>query len=140
MSDHDVAAIAKSLPVRDGDEPWTVEEVSDIIETLEHDVERMARSLAKSDEDLARLMQEGNDGAGKDTIDVGSSQFERDQEMSLNQNARTVFEQSRTAIDALEEGTYGTCESCGNPIGKARLSAFPRATMCVRCKQREERH
>ncbi|MDU3272396.1 MAG: TraR/DksA family transcriptional regulator, partial [Cutibacterium sp.] len=72
MSDHDVAAIAKSLPVRDGDEPWTVEEVSEIIETLEHDVERMARSLAKSDEDLASLMQEGNDGAGKDTIDVGS--------------------------------------------------------------------
>ena len=108
MSEHDVAAIAKSLPVRDGDEPWTVGEVSEIIDTLEHDVERMARSLAKSDEDLASLMQEGNDGAGKDTIDVGSSQFERDQEMSLNQNARTVFEQSRTAIDALEEGTYGT--------------------------------
>lgn len=140
MSEHDVAAIAKSLPVRDGDEPWTVEEVSEIIDTLEHDVERMARSLAKSDEDLASLIQEGSDGAGKDTIDVGSSQFERDQEMSLNQNARTVFEQSRTAINALEEGTYGTCESCGNPIGKARLSAFPRATMCVLCKQREERH
>lgn len=140
MSEHDVAAIAKSLPVRDGDEPWTVEEVSEIIDTLEHDVERMARSLAKSDEDLASLIQEGSDGAGKDTIDVGSSQFERDQEMSLNQNARTVFEQSRTAINALEEGTYGTCESCGNPIGKARLSAFPRATMCVWCKQREERH
>ena len=52
MSEHDVAAIAKSLPVRDGDEPWTVEEVSEIIDTLEHDVERMARSLAKSDEDL----------------------------------------------------------------------------------------
>lgn len=140
MSEHDVAAIAKSLPVRDGDEPWTVGEVSEIIDTLEHDVERMARSLAKSDEDLASLIQEGSDGAGKDTIDVGSSQFERDQEMSLNQNARTVFEQSRTAINALEEGTYGTCESCGNPIGKARLSAFPRATMCVQCKQREERH
>ena len=122
MSEHDVAAIAKSLPVRDGDEPWTVEEVSEIIETLEHDVERMARSLAKSDEDLASLMQEGNDGAGKDTIDVGSSQFERDQEMSLNQNARTVFEQSRTAIDALEEGTYGTCESCGNPVSYTHLT------------------
>ncbi|MBN9325656.1 MAG: TraR/DksA family transcriptional regulator, partial [Cellulomonas sp.] len=36
-------------------------------------------------------------------------------------------------------GTYGACESCGKPIGKARLQAFPRATLCVECKQREER-
>ncbi|WP_130865080.1 TraR/DksA family transcriptional regulator [Acidipropionibacterium timonense] len=139
MSQHDVKAIAASLPVRDGDEPWTVEEVAEIIGDLQHDVDRMARSLAKSDEDLANLMQEGSDGAGKDTIDVGSSQFERDQEMSLNQNARAVYEQSRLALAALDDGSYGTCEVCGKPIGKARLSAFPRATMCVACKQREER-
>jgi RNA polymerase-binding transcription factor len=31
------------------------------------------------------------------------------------------------------------CGSCGQPIGKARLQAFPRATLCVACKQREER-
>ena len=31
------------------------------------------------------------------------------------------------------------CASCGQPIGKARLQAFPRATLCVACKQREER-
>jgi hypothetical protein len=37
------------------------------------------------------------------------------------------------------EGTYGICESCGEPIGKMRLMAFPRATLCMTCKQREER-
>lgn len=139
MSDHDVEAIAASLPVRDGDEPWTADEVSEIIDTLESDVQRMGTALAKAENDLADLMKQGNDGAGMDTIDVGSSQFERDQEISVTRNARAVYDQSKLALQLLDEGTWGTCESCGEPIGKARLQAFPRATMCVKCKQRQER-
>ena len=38
-----------------------------------------------------------------------------------------------------EQAAQRRCENCGKPIGKARLEAFPRATMCVTCKQREER-
>ena len=139
MSDHDVEAIAASLPVRDGDEPWTADEISEIVDTLESDVQRMGTALAKAENDLADLMKQGNDGAGMDTIDVGSSQFERDQEISVTRNARAVYDQSKLALQLLDRGTWGTCESCGEPIGKARLQAFPRATMCVKCKQRQER-
>lgn len=139
MSDHDVEAIAASLPVRDGDEPWTADEISEIVDTLESDVQRMGTALAKAENDLADLMKQGNDGAGMDTIDVGSSQFERDQEISVTRNARAVYDQSKLALQLLDGGTWGTCESCGEPIGKARLQAFPRATMCVKCKQRQER-
>lgn len=139
MSDHDVEAIAASLPVRDGDEPWTADEISEIVGTLESDVQRMGTALAKAENDLADLMKQGNDGAGMDTIDVGSSQFERDQEISVTRNARAVYDQSKLALQLLDGGTWGTCESCGEPIGKARLQTFPRATMCVKCKQRQER-
>ncbi|MES6662858.1 TraR/DksA family transcriptional regulator [Cutibacterium acnes] len=139
MSDHDVEAIAASLPVRDGDEPWTADEISEIVGTLESDVQRMGTALAKAENDLADLMKQGNDGAGMDTIDVGSSQFERDQEISVTRNARAVYDQSKLALQLLDGGIWGTCESCGEPIGKARLQAFPRATMCVKCKQRQER-
>ena len=139
MSDHDVEAIAASLPVRDGDEPWTADEISEIVGTLESDVQRMGTALAKAENDLADLMKQGNDGAGMDTIDVGSSQFERDQEISVTRNARAVYDQSKLALQLLDGDTWGTCESCGEPIGKARLQAFPRATMCVKCKQRQER-
>lgn len=139
MSDHDVEAIAASLPVRDGDEPWTADEISEIVGTLESDVQRMGTALAKAENDLADLMKQGNDGAGMDTIDVGSSQFECDQEISVTRNARAVYDQSKLALQLLDGGTWGTCESCGEPIGKARLQAFPRATMCVKCKQRQER-
>jgi len=59
--------------------------------------------------------------------------------MSLAYNSRDLLEQNERAIERIEAGTYGVCESCGKPIGKARLQAFPRATLCVTCKQREER-
>ena len=84
-------------------------------------------------------MREGSDGAGRDPADVGSSNFERDQEMSLAANQREMLDQARLALALFDEGRYGLCKNCGEPIGKARLQAFPRATMCVSCKQREER-
>jgi hypothetical protein len=47
--------------------------------------------------------------------------------------------QTERALSRIDDGSYGVCESCGNPIGKMRAMAFPRATLCLTCKQREER-
>lgn len=127
------------LPVRDGEDPWTPEEVAEVREELVSEIERMQKAIAVTEAELAGLMREGSDGAGRDPADVGSSNFERDQEMSLAQNAREMLEQSQLALSLFDKGQYGLCENCGKPIGKARLQAFPRATMCVACKQREER-
>ena len=54
-------------------------------------------------------------------------------------NQRELLLQTEKALDRLEDGTYGVCEQCGEPIGKLRLMAFPRATLCMDCKRREER-
>lgn len=43
------------------------------------------------------------------------------------------------ALRAAEEGTYGICEVCGQPIDPARLRIMPGATMCVSCKAATER-
>ena len=53
--------------------------------------------------------------------------------------AQDLLDQGERALDRIDAGTYGVCESCGQPIGKARLLAFPRATLCVECRQRQER-
>ena len=58
---------------------------------------------------------------------------------ALTQNAQDLPDQGERALDRIDAGTCGVCESCGQPIGKARLLAFPRATLCVVCKQRQER-
>ena len=81
-----------------------------------------------------------HDGAGDDQADAGSKTFEREHEMSLANNARDMLEQVQHALHRIEHGTYGICESCGNAIGKMRLQAFPRATLCMSCKQAEERY
>jgi DnaK suppressor protein len=59
--------------------------------------------------------------------------------MSLANNTRDMLVQADRALARIDNGTYGVCENCGNPIGKARLQVFPRATLCMTCKQREER-
>ena len=71
--------------------------------------------------------------------DAGSHTFEREKEMSIGQNIRDLVDKVNHAIEAIDRGRYGICERCGNPIAKARVMALPYATLCMTCKQQEER-
>lgn len=127
------------LTVREGEEPWTVEELAQVRAELEADVQRLTAELDEAEEDLVELMRSYGDGAGDDQADAGAATWEREHELSLTNNARSLLEQSTHALERIEEGTYGDCEACGTPIGKMRLQAFPRATLCLTCKQKQER-
>ncbi|GAB3912091.1 hypothetical protein GCM10011575_37940 [Microlunatus endophyticus] len=127
------------LPVRDGEDPWTEDEVAEIRTELESELVRLASQIEVSEAELVGLLRDGSEGAGRDPADVGSTNFERDHEMSLANNARELLDQTRSALMHIARGSYGICDNCGRPIGKGRLLAFPRATLCVECKQREER-
>ena len=141
-TDPAVAAVepdASSIPVLPGEDPWTAAELAEVREELVAEVARMERAIRIAQAELEELLREGSDGAGRDPADVGSSNFERDQEVSLVANVLEMAEQLRLAIHLFDNGEYGLCEVCGQPIGKGRLQVFPRATLCVTCKQREER-
>lgn len=135
----DATRKAADIPVLPGEEPWTAEELADVRDDLVFEIGRMERAIATAEATMASLFDEGTEGAGRDPGDVGSSNFERDQEMSLVQNAREMLEQAQSALHRFDHGGYGVCEVCGEPIGKDRLEVFPRATMCLACKKREER-
>jgi DnaK suppressor protein len=79
------------------------------------------------------------DSAGDDQADTGTKTFEREQEITLANNLLERVTQVERAIDRLGAGNYGWCERCGNAIPVERLAAFPSATLCVTCKQLEER-
>ncbi|WP_249997847.1 TraR/DksA family transcriptional regulator [Actinoplanes sp. M2I2] len=79
------------------------------------------------------------DSAGDDQADTGTKTLEREQEITLANNLLERITQVERAIDRLGEGNYGWCERCGNAIPVERLAAFPSATLCVSCKQLEER-
>ena len=127
------------LAVKADESPWTAKELDAVKAELGDDVRRLQDELDLAGRELDGLMRDAGDGAGHDQADVGSTTFERDHEMSLANNARDMLVQTRHALERIEDGSYGVCESCGQPIGKNRLMAFPRATLCLPCKQREER-
>jgi DnaK suppressor protein len=79
------------------------------------------------------------DSAGDDQADTGSKTFEREQEISLANSILERITQVERALERLNEGSYGWCERCGDAIPVERLAAFPSATLCVKCKQLEER-
>jgi DnaK suppressor protein len=127
------------LPVLPGEKPWTRAELDEVISDLNDDRARVVRTLTAQEEELAGLMRDAGDGAGHDQADMGATSFERDQELTVLNNEREKLLQIDRALARIADGTYGICESCGNPIGKGRSMAFPRATLCLTCKQREER-
>ncbi|HEX2772271.1 MAG TPA: TraR/DksA C4-type zinc finger protein [Micromonosporaceae bacterium] len=79
------------------------------------------------------------DSAGDDQADTGTKTFEREQEITLANSILDRITQVERALERLDDGSYGWCERCGNPIPVERLAAFPSATLCVSCKQLEER-
>lgn len=139
------AAAAKSakgvaaLPVRAGDDPWSPAELAEIRQELETDIARLRHEVAEAESMRADTLRDSGEGSGDDQADVGSKNFEREHELSVVRNARDLLAQSERALLRIDNETYGTCESCGSGIGKMRLQAFPRATLCVTCKAREER-
>lgn len=130
---------ADTLPVRPGEDPWTAEEVAEVEADLRAEVERLRSDVDSAETALADLLRDASDGAGDDQADAGSKNFEREHEMSIAANARDMLVQSERALARIAAGTYGVCESCGESIGKARLQVFPRATLCMSCKQKQER-
>lgn len=79
------------------------------------------------------------ESAGDDQADTGTQTFEREQELALANGILERIAQVDHAVSRLLAGTYGQCEHCGNEIPPARLEAFPAVTLCVTCKQRQER-
>ncbi len=128
-----------TLPVRPRESPWTKQDIAAVRGELEDDRSRLLDEVTAAEQEIKVLLRDGGDGAGNDQADVGSKALERDAEMSLANNSREMLIQVERALARLDDGTYGVCESCGQPIGKLRLMAFPRATLCLSCKQRQER-
>ncbi|MDN5716904.1 MAG: DUF1192 family protein [Janibacter sp.] len=127
------------LVVREDESPWTAKELKEVRADLESEIERLTAEITAAEAGLSEFLKEPIDGAGDDQADAGAKSFEREHELNLVAGARTGLEQNQHALDRLEDGTYGICESCGNPIGKLRLQAYPRATLCMTCKSRQER-
>jgi RNA polymerase-binding transcription factor DksA len=127
------------LVVNSSDNAWSAAELKGIKADLAKDLIRLKKELEIAEADMEDLVEAAGVGAGDDQADAGAKTFEREHEMSLVYNARDMVQQTERALERIESKTYGKCEECGNFVGKARLQVFPRATLCMVCKQKEER-
>ena len=118
---------------------WTAAELKAMRTELTKELARLKSELTDAEGEMEDLIAAAGVGAGDDQADAGTKTFEREHEMSLVYNARDMVLQTERAIERIDNKTYGRCEECGNSIGKARLQVFPRATLCMVCKQKEER-
>lgn len=131
--------IPTPLVVDGSENPWSKDELKEMKARLTKDLAKYKEELASAEAQAAELLQDSSDGAGDDQADAGTKTFEREHELSLVYNAQDLVLQTELALARIAAGTYTKCELCGNPIGKARLQVFPRATLCMLCKQKEER-
>ena len=117
----------------------SADELEQIRTSLTEHNARLRAEISTLDHDIADLTEDAVTATGDDSADSGTRAFERDQEMQVALNARELVEQNERALARLDAGTYGSCESCGQPIAKGRLTAVPGATLCVACKSKAER-
>jgi RNA polymerase-binding transcription factor DksA len=134
-----IKAAPTPVTASDGEAPWSAAELKSIRSEIAKDLARLQQELAVVEAEMNELISDSGEGAGDDQADSGTKTFEREHEMSLVINARDMVLQTERALDRIDSKTYGNCEECGNAIGKARLQVFPRATLCMICKQKEER-
>lgn len=133
-------AAPKHPVVQEDESNWTKTELNAVRKMLTSEAEELAIEIAQAEESFHALIMESGEGAGDDQADAGTKTFEREHEISILSNKKDLLDQTNRALERIEAGTYGACENCGKQIGKLRLQeANPRATMCMPCREREDR-
>jgi DnaK suppressor protein len=100
--------------------------------------------LQKKKETLERIENFLKDSSLKvssnvgDEIDVADREMERQRQISLREKESEYLKQIEYALRKIEEGTYGICERCGEPISYERLKARPISIYCIKCKKKLE--
>lgn len=107
---------------------------------LDQELARLEAEIAEIDaEDRETLSEASGENNYRDHMaDQGSATFERELDMTLEENLRDLLSDVRAALVRMDVGTYGVCARCSAEIPAERLDAVPTASLCIRCKEDEE--
>jgi len=83
--------------------------------------------------------REGNKDEGMDTYDLASEERDREITFILSDREHNKVKNIDDALEQMEEGSYGVCDSCGLEIAEDRLEAMPFTRLCRDCQQEQER-
>jgi DnaK suppressor protein len=106
---------------------------------LNENLEKMkAKLMAEIDSEL-KAEREGNKDEGMDTYDLASEERDREINFILSDRERVKIKQIDDALERMEDGSYGVCESCGLEVAEERIAAMPFTRLCRDCQQDQER-
>lgn len=106
---------------------------------LEAERERLRAELVLLAED-ERTRSIDERGYNNHLADDATDTLEVEKDVALERHLRGILFEVEQALARMHDGTYGRCESCGQPIGAERLAVLPYARFCVACSQRSVRH
>lgn len=95
--------------------------------------------LLKEFEERVRKYRDDTSEKATDIAEIASSSSSEVLEIAVAEEDAKELKQIEDALARIKAGQYGVCEQCGQVIKKARLKAIPFATLCVACKEEEER-
>ncbi|HEX9122547.1 MAG TPA: TraR/DksA C4-type zinc finger protein [Actinomycetota bacterium] len=122
--------------------PYTKKELIDLRERLQEERQQLAAQLTAIEE--ATFANSQSDISGEvsfddENADAGTFTFERERDLSIENNVRDLLGKIDRALARMDEGTYGMCSRCGKPIEKARLKALPYVDLCIKDAQAQAR-
>jgi len=102
---------------------------------LELERERLTSEINRlSEQDVVS----GNLGHSNHMADDATEAFEQATGVAVRRHLADKRLQVSDALERVKRGTYGVCQSCGQPIGAERLEVLPHASLCVACQQKRE--
>lgn len=107
---------------------------------LERELERLESEVEVIDREGHETLSEasGENNYRDHMADQGTATFERELDMTLDENVRDALASVQAALGRMEAGDYGVCARCSQKITVQRLEAMPTATLCITCKSEEE--
>ena len=125
-----------------GSSKLTKQELGDLRVRLEEERTQLDTQLATIVEDSFAASQSemsGDVGLDDESADAGTATFEREKDLSIENNVRDLLQKIERALKRMDEGTYGICDICGKPIEKARVKALPYVDLCIKDAQAQSR-
>ncbi|MFC1566388.1 TraR/DksA family transcriptional regulator [bacterium] len=108
------------------------------------EIAKIQKKLLEKKEDLMSLVNKSHkkgehpEAEVGDVIDIATNSFEKEILFELNDNERQMLYDIEEAIQKIDAGKFGTCETCTKKISKPRLQAMPFARHCIECQSKLE--
>jgi RNA polymerase-binding transcription factor len=122
--------------------PFTKKEIDDLRVVLLAEREQLEKQLSTIEENSFAATQSDISGEvafDDETADAGTATFERERDLSIENNVRDLMQKIDRALERMDAGRYGICDRCGKPIEKARVKALPYVDLCIKDAQAQSR-